>query len=462
MILKSIREFYLKSTPGLLKIIDEYKQKTRKSSKLYDKARCLLPGGVSSPARFYLPYPFYVERAKDSYLWDVDGNRYIDYNLAFGAIIAGHANERIVERVKEQVERDTLYGAPNEYMILLAEELVRRYPMVDMFRFTNSGTEAIMSAIRLARACTGRDGIIKVEGCYHGHFDDVFVSIHPPYEKTGPRRSPNVVVESAGIPSESVVNTLVAPYNDIEIMDKLLESYGDGIAAIVLEPVICNSGVILPRDNYLRELRKLTLEYNVLLIFDEVKTGCRIAPGGACEYFGVNPDIVVLGKVIGGGLPLAAFGAREELMNMIMPMGPVAHFGTYTANPVSAVAGLTCLKEVMTPDAYYDLERISKALFEGLRDVASDTGVEAKIPYIGSIGSILFGDVELLDYRSVSMCDKLMWHKFWLSMAVRGVVIAGSSWYSNTFLSIKHTKEDVEETIEKAGEVMRILKSRDA
>jgi len=441
------------------KTLEAYITKTPKSKKMWETARKAIPGGVGSSVRYFEPYPFFIDRAKGSRVWDVDGNEYIDYIMGYGINIAGHAHPTIVNAVQEQMEKASAYTMPHEKSFLFIEELLRRFPMMDMFQFANSGTEATMHAIRAARSYTGKDKIVKIEGCYHGVHDYVIVSVGPPIAKTGPKWAPTPVIESEGMPADTMKNTLVAPYNNIEAMENLFKRHEGEIAAVILEPIMLNAGPILPKDGYLKDLRKLTEEYNIVLIFDEVKTGCRVAPGGASELYNIKPDMVTLAKAIGGGLPLAAFGGKKDIIEPLGPTGRTWTAGSYCANPLSISAGLACLTKVMTNKAYSYITDRGNELLKGVKNMVEDVGVTAKVRGVGPVGYIFFTDVEPVDYRTAATADVEKTREFWFNMFNRGVIPWSPSPFDEWYVSVAHTKDDIAETIEASGEALRKVKT---
>src|SRR5581483_8296620 len=327
---------------------ERYVERTPASAAAYERASRLIPGGVGSAIQFFTPHPLYIGDSRGSRVWDLDGNEYIDYLLCYAAMVAGHANPYVVEAIKAQAAHGTLFGMPTALAADLAEEIMRRYPAIEMIRFTQSGVEATQTAIRLARAATGRRHIVKIEGSYHGGTDHLLVSIGgAPPEAMGPPDAPTSTADSAGLLPASTEYTIVAPFNDLDAMRAAFDRCDGDVAGVIVEPAMTNGGVIPPRPGYLEGLRQLTRDTNAVLIFDEVKVGCRIAPGGACQRFGVTPDLVTLAKAIGGGVPVGAFGGRRDLMEEISPLGPAIHFGTYNANPLGMAAGLACLTKVM-------------------------------------------------------------------------------------------------------------------
>lgn len=435
--------------------VNKYTASTPKSKKLWEEAREIIPGGVGSSVRCFKPYPFFIDRAKGSRVWDVDGNEYIDYLMGYGINITGHAHPTIVNAVKEQIEKASAYTMPHEKTALYVKELLRRFPMMGMFQFANSGTEATMHAVRVARSYTGKDKIVKIEGTYHGMHDYVLVSIHPPLAQAGPKWAPTPVIESEGIPADTMKNTLIAPYNNVEAMENLFKKHEGEIAAVIMEPVMLNCGVIPPKPGYLKDIRKLTEEYNIVLIFDEVKTGCRIAPGGASELYNIKPDIVTLAKAIGGGLPLAAFGGKRDIMEPLGPHGRTLHGGTYCANPLSVSAGLACLTKVMTNKMYKYITDLGEELNKGVRDMIEDAGVTAWVNGIGPVGYVFFTETAPVDFRTATVNDLDKTWEFWFNMVNNGVLPWGPLQFEEWYMSIAHTKEDVAKTIETSGEALR-------
>jgi len=439
--------------------VKKYTASTPKSKKLWEEAREVIPGGVGSSVRCFEPYPFFIDRAKGSRVWDVDGNEYVDFLMGYGINITGHAHPTIVDAVKEQIEKGSTYTMPHEKTALYVKELLRRFPMMRMFQLANSGTEATMHAVRVARAYTGKDKIVKIEGTYHGQHDYVYVSIHPPLAQTGPKWAPTPVIESEGIPADTTKNTLIAPYNNIEAMENLFKKHEGEIAAVIMEAVMLNCGVILPKPGYLKDARKLTEEYNIVLIFDEVKTGCRIAPGGASELYNIKPDMVTLAKAIGGGLPLAAFGGKRGIMESLGPHGRTSHGGTYCANPLSISAGLACLTKVMTNKMHKYITDRGEELNKGVRDMIEDTGVTAWVNGIGPLGYIFFTETAPVDFRTATVNDLDKTWEYWFNMVNKGVLPWGPLQFEQWYMSIAHTKEDVTKTIETSGEALRKVKT---
>ena len=356
-----------------------------KSKTLFERAKKVLPGGVNSPVRAFEPYPFFVERAQGAKMYSVDDTTYIDYCMAYGALLLGHAYPDIVEAVKNQLAKGSLYGAPTEREVEFAELIAKSSPCMEMLRLVNSGTEATMHAIRAARGYTGRKKIIKFEGCFHGSHDSVLV-------KAGSGATTFSAPNSLGIPEETTRNTIVVPYNDFEALEQVMKREGNDVAAVIVEPVLANVGLILPKNDYLSYLRKITSEYGAVLIFDEIITGFRLALGGAQEYFNVKPDMATLGKVLGGGFPLAAFGGKKEIMQNISPVGKVYQAGTFSGNPVSATAGFTILNILNKKknEIYPKLEKNCVELKKALTDLAQAHKVQAQVYNIASMYQIFF------------------------------------------------------------------------
>ena len=408
-----------------------------KSEELFKEAKNYLPGGVDSPVRAYEPYPFFAQEAKGSKIFDVDGNAYIDYCLAYGPLVLGHANEKIMNEVADQLKIGSAYGVPTEKEIELAKLVIKKVPCAEMVRFVNSGTEATMSAIRLARAATGKKKIIKFEGSYHGAHDYVLVK-----SGSGAAGLP----DSPGVPEDTTRNTVLIPFNDKEALTDLVEKDGNEIAAIIVEPIMGNIGFIPPKEDYLKFLRKITSQNNIILIFDEVITGFRIAEGGAQEYFGVTPDLVTLGKIIGGGFPMGALAGKKDLMRMIAPSGAVYQAGTFNGNPVSVTAGLAMLKQ-LNSDFYKELDQKGTMLRNGIQDILNDNGLNFKIAGLSSMFQIYFTSNEVHDYSSAKSADTEKFNEYFHILLKNGVFIPPSQ-FECCFLSLMHDKEDIQKTLD--------------
>lgn len=415
---------------------------TSSSQTLYERARAILPGGVNSPVRAFQPYPFFVEKAEGSRLYSVDGQSYIDYCMAYGALILGHAHKQIIEAIAEQLKKGTVYGAPTELEIKFAELIHGIYPSMEMLRLVNSGTEATMHAIRAARGFTGRKKIIKFEGCFHGSHDSVLV-------KAGSGAAWFGTPSSQGVPEETARNTIPLPYNDFNALEEAFRREGSEIAAVVIEPVIANSGLIIPVKGYLEHLRKLTRDHGAVLIFDEIVTGFRVALGGCQEYYGVKPDMTTLGKIMGGGLPIAAFGGRKEIMQNISPMGGVYQAGTFSGNPISVTAGYTAVKLLAENSGriYPKLENNCKRLAAALTDISADRGIEAQVNSLASMFQIFFTSKPILDYATAKHSNTQKFYNYFLELLRNGIFVPPSQ-FETCFLSTAHSSEDIERTIE--------------
>jgi glutamate-1-semialdehyde 2,1-aminomutase len=419
-----------------------------KSEKLFEEAKKVLVGGVNSPVRAMKPYPFFVERAEGCRLYDVDGNNYIDYCLAYGPLILGHAYPKIVEKVAEQLKKGTAYGTPTELELKFAEKITKLVPSAEMVRFVNTGTEATMSAIRLARGITGRKKIIKFEGAFHGAHDYVLV-------KAGSGATTHGIPDSAGVPAETTKNTLVVPFNDTDVIEKITRD--EDIACIILEPIIGNCGCILPRDGYLQFLREITEERGILLIFDEVITGFRVSLGGAQEYYGVEPDITTLGKILGGGLPIGAITASREIMEHLAPVGSVYQAGTFNGNPLSMVAGYTAISELEDGKVHSKVDRLGESIRKGLGEISEDLGIDSRVYGVASMFQMYFTDSEVYDYRTALRADKEFFLKFQQKLLAKGVFFPPSQYECN-FISYAHGEEEIEQTLTAVEEALRELK----
>ncbi|WP_457550766.1 glutamate-1-semialdehyde 2,1-aminomutase [Archaeoglobus sp.] len=422
--------------------------KLEKSKKLYEDAVNLLPGGVSSPVRAVKPFPFYTAKAEGSKLYDVDGNCYIDYCLAYGPLILGHANPVVKEALKEQLEKGWLYGTPIELEIEYAKLITKLYKSVDMVRFVNTGSEATMSAIRLARGWTGRNKILKIEGGFHGSHDAVLV-------KAGSGATTYGIPNSAGVPADFVKNTLQVPFNDVESFAEVVEKNRDDLACVIMEPVMGNASLILPEEGYLKEVRKITAENDVLLIFDEVITGFRLALGGAQEYYGVEADLTTLGKIAGGGLPIGIFGGRKEIMERIAPAGDVYQAGTFSGNPLSLTAGYTTVRFMIENRVIDVVNKTTEELVKGLRDQIEDSNANLDVDAIASMFCIYFGE-KPKNYADALKLDKAKYMEFFWKMLEKGIFLPPSQ-YETCFVSYAHSMEDVEKAIEAFGLCLREL-----
>jgi glutamate-1-semialdehyde 2,1-aminomutase len=388
--------------------------------------------------------PLFIEKAKGSRIYDVDGNAYIDYVLSWGPLILGHAHPKIVASLKKAIEKGTSYGAPSPLEIELAELVLKAYPSMDKVRMVNSGTEATMSAIRAARGFTGRDKIIKFEGCYHGHADGLLV-------KAGSGATTFGVPDSPGVPKSCAKNTITLPFNDIAALRTMIRNEWKSIACVIIEPVVGNIGCVLPKPGFLEAVRKLTAENNIVLIFDEVMTGFRVAFGGAQSRYGILPDMTCLGKIIGGGLPVGAYGGKREIMSMVSPEGPVYQAGTLSGNPLAMTAGIETLKILFKNDTYGKLEKTASLLEEGLVDAAKKAGAKTRFYRAGTMFCSYFTDKNVVDYTTAKTSDTGKFSRFFSAMLKRGVNLAPSQFEAG-FISLAHNDKDIEKTVEAAYE----------
>ena len=417
--------------------------KTDNSEKLFKRALDLLPGGVDSPVRAFKSVggnPLFMKSGKGSLITDEDGNEYIDHCMSWGPLIFGHADPQVIEAVRETALSGTSFGTPHRYEVELAELVISMVPSIEKVRFVSSGTEATMSAIRLARGFTGRDKIIKLDGCYHGHADFLLVAAGSGLATFG-------TPDSAGVTEGNAKDTLVVPYNDLEALSAVLEKESTHIAALILEPVPCNYGLILPADRYLKGVRELCDRYGVLLIFDEVISGFRLARGGAQEYFGITPDLTTLGKILGGGLPVGAYGGRKDIMAKIAPDGPVYQAGTLSGNPLAMAAGIATMKQLNEKNFYTDLSAKGKLLRDKITQVIKNFSGSVQFRDIESIFCLYFtADTDLTTVDQVRKCDMKMFGAFHSAMLRRGIYLSPSG-YEVGFLSSSHTESDIDRTV---------------
>lgn len=398
------------------------KQRLARSKKYFTEAKKLIPGGVNSPVRAFKAVgmtPLFIDRAKGAYIYDADGNKYIDYVLSWGPMILGHADTRVVRAVASVIKKGTSFGAPTKRETELARLITEIFPSIGKVRLTSSGTEAAMSAVRLAAGFSGKEKIIKFKGCYHGHFDRLL---------------------------DGVRGTITLPFNDLEKFEETVKKEKDNLACVIVEPIPANMGVVLPKPGFLEGLRKITRENNIILIFDEVITGLRVALGGAQELFGIKPDLTVLGKIIGGGLPLAAFGGRKEIMDYLAPDGPVYQAGTLSGNPAAAEAGITTIKALMQKGIYAALEKKAVILETGLKEIARKNSLKITINRVGSMFTIFFTDKTVNNYQAAAASDLSKFARFFKGMLERGIYLTPSQFEAN-FISLKHTAADIAKTV---------------
>ncbi|NWK57456.1 glutamate-1-semialdehyde 2,1-aminomutase [Verrucomicrobiaceae bacterium N1E253] len=417
--------------------------KTDKSKQLFQKAKHVIPGGVNSPVRAFRNVdgePFFVNRAKGCRIEDVDGNELIDYVGTWGPAILGHAPECVTEAVTKAAAAGVSFGIPNPYEVEMAELIVDWVPSVEKVRMVNSGTEATMSAIRLARGFTGRDKVVKFVGCYHGHVDSLLVA-------AGSGALTHGKPDSAGVPAGFAAETITLPYNNLEMLREVFEKWGDEIAAVIVESYPANAGLIFPVEGFLRGLRELTSEYGSVFIFDEVMTGFRVAKGGVQELEGLIPDLTAMGKVIGGGLPVGAFGGKAEIMDYLAPDGPVYQAGTLSGNPLAMAAGLAQLREMERVDGYARLEQLGARLEQGVRALLAEKGLDYRFNRVGSMFCLFFTGEEIVDLDSVMTADKAAFRSFFTSMLEQGVYMAPSP-YETGFISVAHGELEIDRTLE--------------
>ena len=422
------------------------------SERLFERASRTIPGGVNSPVRAFRAVgrgPLFIKKAEGLTITDVDGNEYIDYVGSWGPMILGHAHATVLQAVRQAASNGTSYGAPTELEVELAEEIVSAFPSIEKVRLVSSGTEAAMSAIRLARGFTGRDRIIKFEGCYHGHSDSLLV-------KAGSGLATFGTPDSAGVPSDFAQNTVVLPFNDENALRALFNEAGDRVACVIVEPIAGNMGCVAPAPGYLKALRDVTHASGTLLIFDEVITGFRVAYGGAQEVYGVRPDLTCLGKIIGGGLPAAAFGGRADIMEQIAPLGPVYQAGTLSGNPLAVTAGLRTLRLLKETNPYPELERMGARLQAGLEAAAQETGTESTVNRIGSMLTAFFANGPVTDWSSAKRSNTDYYARFFRAMLEEGVYLAPSQ-FECAFISAAHTDDAIEKTIEAARSSLRAI-----
>jgi glutamate-1-semialdehyde 2,1-aminomutase len=424
----------------------------KNSQSLYEHALKIIPGGVNSPVRACKSVgadPLFIDRGEGCLIYDADGNQFIDYIGSWGPLILGHRHPAVVDAITAVLERGTSFGAPTDLEIELAEMVIDAVDSVDVVRMVNSGTEATMSAIRLARGATGRDLIIKFDGCYHGHADTLLVAAGSGVATLGIPGSP-------GVPEAVVQSTISLPFNDIEALKAVMTEKGDKVACIIVEPVAGNMGLVAPDDGFLKILRELTEAHGSVLIFDEVMTGFRVAYGGAQSLYGITPDLSCFGKVIGGGLPVAAYGGKKEIMSQIAPQGSIYQAGTLSGNPIAMAAGIATLKELKKPGVYEALDEKSKHLITGLGTAAQKAGIEARVGHVGSMLGMFFTDQNVANFEDAKTCDLDLFSSFYQGMRQQGIYIAPSQ-FEVLFLSTAHDDEHIDATINAAEQVFENL-----
>jgi glutamate-1-semialdehyde 2,1-aminomutase len=419
-------------------------------SNLFDQAKQVIPGGVNSPVRAFGSVggePYFVDRAQASHIWDSEGREYIDYVCSWGPMILGHCDPDVDKAIKAAVDKGTSYGAPTEKELVLAKMITQMIPSIDMVRMVSSGTEAVMSAIRLARGFTKRDMIVKFEGCYHGHSDSLLVKAGSGLLTFGTPSSP-------GVPADITKNTLIAQYNDINTVKSLFSEYSGKIACVIVEPVAANMGVVLPTQDFLQALADTCKQEGALLIFDEIITGFRLSAAGAQGYYGITPDLTTLGKIIGGGLPVGAYGGRREIMEMVSPLGPVYQAGTLSGNPLAMTAGIETLKKLSQPDFYTKLNAKATILWEGLAENQRKLGLSYAFNSLASLSCLFFTKNKVTSYAEAVTADTKAYAKYFHGMLERGIALAPAQ-FEAMFVSAVHTDEDIERTIKAHYEVLK-------
>ncbi len=423
-----------------------------RSKKLFEEAKKIIPGGVNSPVRAFRSVggePLFIKKAKGSKIYDADNREYIDYVLSWGPMILGHANPRVSAALKKAVANGTSFGAPTELEVTLARMVKKAFPSMEMMRMVSSGTEATMSAIRLARGFTKRDKILKFDGCYHGHADSLLV-------KAGSGVATFGLPDSPGVPADLAKLTLTTAYNDLAAVRDLAKRQGEQLACIIVEPVAGNMGCVPPAPGFLAGLREVCDQYGIVLILDEVMTGFRVSSGGAQKIYGVKPDLTCLGKVIGGGLPVGAFGGKREIMEKLAPIGPIYQAGTLSGNPLAMTAGIETLKALARPGVYKTLEKLTAELELGLREVTTEAGVPATFNRVGSMFTTFFTNTPVRDFTSAKTADTGLFGRYFRSMIKHGVNLAPSQ-FEAAFMSLAHTRADIAKTVEAARKSLKEL-----
>jgi glutamate-1-semialdehyde 2,1-aminomutase len=420
----------------------EFRKRTPRTHELHERAKASMPLGVASSFQAVPPYPLFISRGEGSHIWDYDGNEYVDFHLGFGSLLVGHTHPLLVEALRDQLGKGTLYSLPGVDTPFVAEEMIRRFAPIEQVRFSNSGTEATMDALRLTRAHTGRDKIVKIEGAYHGHHDFVMMSTKPKLPAAGDPDHPNTVPASKGIPADVKNDVVIAPYNNPEALERVLSEHEGEVAAVIMEAVLMNVGVMLPDEGYLQQVRDITRKHGVLLVFDEVKTGVTVAPGGITELYPVDPDMICLAKSIGGGMPVGAFGGRKEIMEHIST-GEVLHLGTFNANPMSMRATLVTLTQVLTPEAHAHANALSKQLGDNYSGVIEEFNMPMHVSQIGAKGCAMFLHQRGRNYRDWLKVDLDLCYAYWLFLVNRGILFPpglDDQWT----ISVQHTQADID------------------
>jgi len=427
-------------------------KKFNRSKQLFEEAQRYLPGGVDSPVRAFKAVggtPPFIRRGQGSRLYDEDGNEFIDYLGSWGPLILGHAHPQVARAVKKAIERGSSFGCPTEMETALAKLVCEAMPTIEMVRFVSSGTEAAMSAIRLARAFTGRNKVVKFAGCYHGHSDGLLA-------KAGSGMATLGIPSSPGVPAALTSDTLVVPYNNLEAVEQIFKDFASDIATVIVEPIAGNMGVVLPQPGFLEHLHSLTLQSGALLIFDEVITGFRVAYGGAQSLHNISPDLTCLGKIIGGGFPIGAYGGRRDIMEMMAPLGPVYQAGTLSGNPVAMTAGAETLSILKEPKVYAELERKSSHLAKGIVEAASKTRRDIQLNRVGSMFTVFFTKEPVTDYETATTSDTKVYAGFFHEMLSQGIYLPPSQ-FESAFVSLAHTDKDIHATVEAAGKAFHAL-----
>lgn len=443
-------------------ILKTYVKKTVRSREKYKELSKIMPGAVGSAIRWFSPYPFFVEKAEGAWITDADGNQYIDYIMGQGPLLFGHANPRsVIEALKQQLEKGCLYGTPTAIELIVAKKIKELIPCAEKVAFANSGTEAVMHAIMVARAYMKKKKIIKFEGVYNGHYPEIWVSVTPPLEKAGPYENPTPVPSSDGIPENSLCNLIILPWNNSELLEKAVKNHKEELAAVLLAPVNTGSGVIPPKNDFLKTLREVTEDNGVPLIFDEIITGFRLTRGGAQEYYEVIPDLAVYGKILGGGMPIGAICGKTELMDLTDPSleknvkTPIV--GTFNTNPISMVAAAALLDEIKNDKGLYQrLNTKCTTLVNEMRNLIEELGIKACIEHVGSVFQIYFTDQEeIIDYRSAARTDKAVYNKFFMTMLTKGIFLSSRA-FGRCFTSTAHCDGEFSKTLQATEESLRL------